>query len=70
MCAGKLVFAQVMDHLPLHTFRRCIACYADEHKVERFSCLDQYLCMAFARSPPSSTTWGSVATWRAIRPIS
>ena len=45
---GKYVFAQVMDHLPLHTFHRCVARYSGEHKVKRFSCLDQYLCMAFA----------------------
>ena len=49
MYTGKLVFAQVMDHLPLHTFRRCVARYRGEHKVKRFSCLDQYLCMAFAQ---------------------
>ena len=49
MYAGKLVFAQVMDHLPIHTFRRCVARYRGNHKVQRFSCLDQYLCMAFAQ---------------------
>ena len=49
MYAGKLVFAQVMDHLPLHTFRRCVARYRGERKVKSFSCLDQYLCMAFAQ---------------------
>lgn len=49
MYAGKLVFAQVIDHLPLHTFRRCVTRYRGEHKVKRFSCLDQYLCMAFAQ---------------------
>ena len=49
MYAGKLVFSQVMDHLPLHTLRRCVARYRGHHKVKRFSCLDQYLCMAFAQ---------------------
>lgn len=49
MNSGKLVFAQVMSHLPLSTFRRCIARYAGEHKVKSFSCLDQFLCMAFAQ---------------------
>jgi Domain of unknown function (DUF4372)/Transposase DDE domain len=49
MYAGKLVFAQVMDYLPLHTFRRYVARHRGEHKVKRFSCLDQYLCMAFAQ---------------------
>jgi hypothetical protein len=49
MYAGRLVFAQLMDHLPLHSFRRCVARYQAEHKVKSFSCLDQYLCMAFAQ---------------------
>ena len=49
MNPGKLVFAQVMEHLPLSTFRRCVDRYDGEHKVKRFSCLDQYLCMAFAQ---------------------
>ena len=49
MYVGKLVFAQVMEHLPLHTFRRIVARYAGERKVKSFSCLDQFLCMAFAQ---------------------
>ena len=49
MNKGKLVFAQVTQHLPLTTFRRCVARYNGEHKVKSFSCLDQYLCMAFAQ---------------------
>jgi hypothetical protein len=49
MYAGKLVFAQLVDHLPLHTFRRCVARYRGQRKVKSFSCLDQYLCMAFAQ---------------------
>lgn len=49
MHTGKLVFAQVMEHLPLTTFRRCVARHQGEHKVKRFSCFDQYLCMAFAQ---------------------
>ncbi|MGH7624582.1 MAG: IS4 family transposase [Gemmatimonadaceae bacterium] len=49
MHAGKLVFAQVMEHLPLSTFHRCVERYGGRHKVQRFSCLDQYLAMAFAQ---------------------
>ena len=49
MNQGKLVFAQVMQHLPLTTFRRCVSRYQGEHKVQSFSCLDQFLCMAFAQ---------------------
>ena len=33
MYEGKLVFAQLMDHLPLHTFRRCVARFKGDHRV-------------------------------------
>ena len=49
MYAGRLVFAQFMDHLPLHTFRRCVNRYAGKHPPLSFSHLDQFLCMAFAQ---------------------
>lgn len=46
---GKLVFSQVTDHLPITTFRKCVKRYQGEYKIKSFSCLDQYLCMAFAQ---------------------
>ena len=49
MPLGQYVFSQVMDHLPLTTFRRCVERYAGERKVKHFSCLDQFLCLAFAQ---------------------
>ena len=49
MFAGKLVFAQLIDFLPLHTFRRCVARYPSSYPTKTFSHLDQYLCMAFAQ---------------------
>lgn len=49
MFIGKLVFAQVMDFLPLHTFRRCVARYPSNYPTKTFSHLDQFLCMAFAQ---------------------
>ena len=49
MHTGKLVFAQLMDHLPLHTFRRCVAKYPGRYPALTFSHLDQFLCMAFAQ---------------------
>ncbi len=49
MHQGQLVFFQLMKHLPLTTFRRCVARYCGEHKDKSFSCLDQYLSMAFAQ---------------------
>jgi len=49
MHQGTLVFSQLMAHLPLSTFRRCVAAHRGEHKVQDFSCLDQFLAMAFAQ---------------------
>ena len=49
MSLGQYVFSQLMDHLPLTTFRRCVERYAGERKVKHFSCLDQFLCLAFAQ---------------------
>jgi hypothetical protein len=49
MYIGQLVFSQVTDHLPMHTFRRCVQRYQGERYVKRFRCLDQYLSMAFAQ---------------------
>ena len=49
MYTGKLVFSQVMEHLPLHVFHQCVSRYNGDFKVKEFTCLDQYLCMAFAQ---------------------
>ena len=49
MHQGHYVFAQLMQHLPLTTFRRCVARYNGEYRIQQFSCLDQYLCLAFAQ---------------------
>jgi Domain of unknown function (DUF4372)/Transposase DDE domain len=49
MFVGKLVFAQLMDFVPLHTFRRCVARYPSSHPTKTFSHLDQFLCMGFAQ---------------------
>ena len=49
MFVGKFVFTQLMDFLPLHIFRRCVARYPSNYPTKTFSHLDQYLCMAFAQ---------------------
>ena len=49
MYEGKLVFAQLMDHLPMHTFRRTVARFAGDRWVKSFSCQDQFRAMAFAQ---------------------
>lgn len=49
MNSGKTIFAQVMDFLPLNEFRKCVKRYHGNYKIKDFSCLDQFLCMAFAQ---------------------
>jgi hypothetical protein len=49
MNTGKTVFAQLIEHLPLHQFRRCVQRYDGNYRVRSFSCLDQYLCLFFAQ---------------------
>jgi len=49
MFTGQLVFAAVMEFLPLHAFHRCVRRYPSAHPTKGFSHLDQFLCMAFAQ---------------------
>ena len=49
MHIGKLVFAQLMDHLPWKTFGRIVERYGGDHRVRNFSCANQFRCMAFAQ---------------------
>jgi Transposase DDE domain/Domain of unknown function (DUF4372) len=46
---GLFVFSQLMQQLPWHTFRRVVRKYDGNRYVKRFSCSDQFLCMAFAQ---------------------
>ena len=49
MNSGRTVFAQLVEFLPIREFRKCVDRYRGEYKVQRFTCLDQFLCMAFAQ---------------------
>ena len=49
MNTGRTVFSQIMDFLPLREFRKCVERYHGNRKVQKFSCMDQFLCMAFAQ---------------------
>jgi len=49
MHVGRIVFAQLMDHLPAYEFHKCVERYRGNYKFRGFSCLDQFLCLAFAQ---------------------
>jgi transposase len=49
MHQGKLVFAQLMSHLQLPEFHKCVKRYDKSKERLTFSYLDQFLCMTFAQ---------------------
>ena len=49
MNTGRTVFSQIMDLLPHWDFRKCVQRYHGDRKTQKFSCMDQFLCMAFAQ---------------------
>ena len=49
MYTGRIVFAQLMDWLPRYDFDQCVRRYRGQYRMRRFSCLDHFLCMAFAQ---------------------
>ncbi len=49
MNEGRTVFSPLMDFLPLHRFRPCVERYGGNYKVQSFTCLDPFLCLAFAQ---------------------
>ncbi len=49
MNLGQTVFSQLIEHLPSYEFQKCVARYRGDSYLRGFSCLDQYLAMAFAQ---------------------
>jgi len=65
MHIGNLVFTRLMDFLPWHTFRRLVAKYHGDFNERTFSCLDQFLSMAFAQLTYRESLRGIEACLRA-----
>jgi len=49
MDEGRTVFSQLLDYFPRYEFDKCVHRHGGSHSVKRFSCFDQFLCMAFAQ---------------------
>jgi len=49
MYSGRLIFSQVMDFAPKYEFHKCVNRYRGNYKIKSFSCMDQFLSMAFAQ---------------------
>jgi hypothetical protein len=49
MNTGRPVFIQLLDPIHAQQFNRCVTRYRGNHKVQSFTCWDQFLCMTFAQ---------------------
>ena len=49
MRSGRLVFAQLMDWFPKYPFDKIVERWGGNCRVRSFSCMDQFLAMAFAQ---------------------
>jgi hypothetical protein len=64
MNTGQPLFAQLMNHLPSHEFRKCVQRYRRNHRIRSFSSWDQFLCMTFAQLTFRESLRDSVACLR------
>jgi hypothetical protein len=68
MHSGKTVFSQIMALLPLKHFHHCVDRYHGHHKVKDFSCLDHFLCLAFAQLTYRESLRDIESCLRAVHP--
>jgi hypothetical protein len=68
MNSGRTVFSQIMAFLPLKQFHTCVNRYHGDRKVKSFSCLDQFLTLAFAQLTYRESLRDIEACLRAVQP--
>ena len=68
MLAERSVFSQLIDLFPLAEFRRSVERYGGNYKIQRFSCLDQFLCLAFAQLTSRESLRDIEVCLRAVQP--
>ena len=68
MNTGRSVFAQLMNHLPMQQFHQCVNRYRGNYKVRAFTCLEQFLCMAFAQLTHRESLRDIEVCLRAVQP--
>lgn len=49
MYKDRFIFSQLMDFFPKHEFSNCVERYNGNRKASTFTCLDQFMAMAFAQ---------------------
>ena len=46
MNAGRTIFSQVMDFLPINDFRHCVERYHGNYKIKRFPAWHRFLSLS------------------------
>jgi len=49
MNSGQTIFSQLMEFIPTYEFNQCVRRYNGNYKIKKFTCREQFLCMAFAQ---------------------
>jgi len=67
MYEGRTVFSQLLDFMPRHHFRKCVARYNGDFRTRSFTCNDQFLCMVFAQLTYRQSLRDTVLCLRTMR---
>ena len=67
MYSGRLVFSQVMDHLPYKPFTRIVEKYSGNYRIRKLTCRSQFYCMAFGQLTYRNSLRDIVTSLRAHR---
>ena len=68
MLPGQTIFAELLSHVSSRKFQTCVDRYDGNYKSSRFSCWEQYLCMAFAQLTYRESLRDIEACLRAVQP--
>ena len=68
MNSGRTLFAELMDFISPYEFRKCVDRYHSHYKVQRCTCWDQFLCMAFAQLTYRESLRDIQACLRVVQP--
>ena len=49
MYTGRIIFSQFMDIVPKYEFRKIVARYKGNYRVQKFTCWTQFLCLCFGQ---------------------
>ncbi len=49
MYQGSTIFSQIMSHISIYEFNKCVKRYNGNYRIKSFTCLNQFYVMAFAQ---------------------